>query len=482
MAPKRLRSGLKIIHEFSKRCGFDPATPRTYFRAYAVLSTILLIAPIRTGDLAGYDDASFAYMAKDLLRGTNWIKMRVEHPPLVPLVQAALFYVLGFSDFLAKAPSAFAGVGTVLLVYWLGRRLFGEWYGVLSMLILLSTAYFLKYAARAMTDVPFTFFFLSAICAWWAAEDNPYWYFVSAALVGLAEMTRGLMWLALPCIFVGHLAFSRRRLQLRFAIPALLLASLPITAWYIYQTGAHGSVFWVAHFNWINREVYTPLTPAWRSYTGLFEYAFMLGKSYWPWLPFMAIGVVQAIRHRDDRTMLLVVWVAVVFIFCAVARTRILRYMLPAYPAFSVLATVGVFNILSQAQGAKVMRVISPVLVLIVAAIAINPPVHYHALEIRPLAVAATAASAPSEQLALFDSGAPRWDEASQLQWYGDRFAQVLLSSQELMAWIYGHKTRVFIVDNRTYDRLFLGHLRHYVVRRQGHLVCVLLSSADVPN
>src|SRR5438093_5084474 len=139
-----------------------PIEARGYFVIIAVLSALVLLAPIRRGDLAGYDDASFAYMAKDILRGTNWIKIRVEHPPLVPLMQAALFSVFGLSDFLAKLPSALAGLGTVLLVYWLARRFIDDWHAVVAMLILASTAYFIKYSARAMTDAPFTFFFLGA--------------------------------------------------------------------------------------------------------------------------------------------------------------------------------------------------------------------------------------------------------------------------------------------------------------------------------
>ena len=57
-----------------------------------------------------------------------------------------------------------------------------------------------------------------------------------------------------------------------------------------------------------------------------------------------------------------------------------------------------------------------------VLAIAIRPPVNLHAAETRPIAVAATRATAPSELITLYDDGAPRDDELNQLQWYGDRY------------------------------------------------------------
>ncbi len=43
----------------------------------------------------------------------------MEHPPGFVWMQAAFFSLFGFSDFLAKLPSALCGVGTVLLVFWL---------------------------------------------------------------------------------------------------------------------------------------------------------------------------------------------------------------------------------------------------------------------------------------------------------------------------------------------------------------------------
>jgi hypothetical protein len=62
---------------------------RPYFWIFATLSAILLIAPLRTGDLAGYDDASYAHMAKEVARTGDWSNIRsngypaLEHPPLL---------------------------------------------------------------------------------------------------------------------------------------------------------------------------------------------------------------------------------------------------------------------------------------------------------------------------------------------------------------------------------------------------------------
>jgi len=156
---------------------------RVYFAALAILSAIVMLAPIRTGDLAGYDDARYALVAKDIVLTGNWTDLKsngqpaLEHPPLLPWIQAALFLKFGFSDPIAKLPSALSGIGTVLLVYWLGRKLTGDRFtALLAMFVMATSVYFIKYTARAMTDVPFTFLFLCSICAWVLSEEDPRWY------------------------------------------------------------------------------------------------------------------------------------------------------------------------------------------------------------------------------------------------------------------------------------------------------------------
>ena len=54
---------------------------RRYFPILAILSAILIVAPLRTGDLTGYDDAQYAHMAKDILRTGDWLVLRSNGEP-----------------------------------------------------------------------------------------------------------------------------------------------------------------------------------------------------------------------------------------------------------------------------------------------------------------------------------------------------------------------------------------------------------------
>ncbi len=451
-----------------------------------------MIAPLRTGDLTGYDDAQYAHIAKDILRSGNWIvpqsngEPALENPPMLEWMEASLFAAFGFSDALARLPSALCGLGVILLVYWLARKLTGDsWTGVLAMFVMATSIYFLKYAARGMTDVPFTFFVLCAVCAWMMTEDHPQWVLAVGLCVALAQMTRSLMGLALPAVFALDSIAMRRRAAGRYLVPALVVAYAPLVAWYAYLIHLFGPFMFSVHSAWLRNEVYGALSPAWRRYTGAFEYAWMLAKSYWPWLPLMVAGLVMVVRGRDRRLGVLVWWVAVVFVLCAAARSRVLRYMLPAYPAFAILAALALQRLVPERYWRAGLRIAAPVMAVGVVALAMFPKTHLEAAEIRPIAKIETAAAAPGERVAFYDDGAARFDEDNQLQWYGDRFLLRLFSKEDLLKALRKQRCRVIVMDKRSYVAFVKDQFATEIVGESGHLVCFRLingaAGASIP-
>jgi 4-amino-4-deoxy-L-arabinose transferase-like glycosyltransferase len=459
-----------------------PGSDRWFFWILAVLSAIVLLAPIRTGDLAGYDDARYALVAKHVVISGHWLDIEsnggpaIEHPPLFSWMEAALFVPFGLSDPLAKLPSALCGLGVILLVAWLGRRMSGDPFtGVLAMFVMAGSIYFLKYAARAMTDVPFTFFFLAAVCSWILSDDDPRWLLAAGAFAGLAQLTRAMMGVSIPLLFAIDMLANRRRPPLRYLMAGLVVAFVPPIAWYAQWIYRYGEDFFVRSSSYMNQEVYGSLSPAWRRYTGAFEYIWMVVKSYWPWLPAMVAGMVLVIRRRDPKLRLLILWVAVVYALCAITKSRVLRYMLPAYPAFAILSAIGLLWLLPERYLRNGLRVLMPVLAIGVIVIAIRPPVNMHATETRPIALASTRATAPNEMITFYDDGAPRFDELNQLLWYGDRYFVAILEPGKLPEALQKPETHVFIVDANAFHADVEGRVPNQIIARAGHLVCFRL-------
>jgi hypothetical protein len=252
----------------------------------------------------------------------------------------------------------------------------------------------------------------------------------------------------------------------------LIGAYLPLGAWYACLGHHFGGWFVAVHWTWLRNEVYGPLSPAWRRYTGTLEYAGMLLKSYWPWLPAMIAGIMLVIRGGDRRLWLLVLWPAVIFVLCAMARSRVLRYLLPAYPAFAILAAIGLRNLAGRFLRVG-LRVATPLAALGVLAVAAIPRTHLEAAEVRAMARAATSATPAGERVGFYDGGQPRYDETNQMQWYGDRFLIPLFQREALLEALRSGRVRVVVLDRNTYQAWVAPAIPHQVLAEGGHLLCI---------
>jgi len=456
-------------------------TPRLRFWILAFAAAVLFLGAIRLGDLPGFDDAMYSTQAKNIALHGHWLSPEIrgvpsmEHPPLFVWTQAAFIIALGKSDFVAKLPVALAAFATILLIYWLTRRLLDDVLAAsVAMFVMLATPYFIKYAGHAMTDVPTAFLFLCAMCAWSLAADNPRWYLAAGFFIAMALMVRGLIGLALPAIFLTDLIAKLKRPPLGYLAIALAVAFLPLTAWYAHVLSSYGGRFVAVHQVWLNKEVFGALNPPWRRYTGLPEYLWMLLKSYWPWLPFTIGGIVVVIRERRRPLFILLAWIGTVLLLCAAAKSRVLRYMLPAYPAFAILAAIGILKLLPRRIIDRGMTWAAPLALLAAIAIALFFRPTFHAAETRALAQAERRALPAGTTIGFYDKGDPRQDEANELEWYGDDIPTEPYNSDDLDAALKSGQVRVFTIDRATEATRF-AQIPHEVIAQSGHLVTVRL-------
>ena len=428
-----------------------------------VCFAILLSIPTGKGDLPGYDDALYAHIAKEVYLSGDWLDLKsngypaLEHPPLLPWIEALFFYAFGMSDTVVRIPAAVCGFFTILLVWWLARRLFDEKTAYWAMFAMGTSLYFLKYAAHAMTDVPFAFFFLGAVCCWKLAEDSPRWLLFVGLFTASAQMTRGMMGLALPLIFGFDLLLARRRPAWVWIAVAAMCAFTPPLLWYWHLVGTYGDFYLKVHRQFLAKDIVMP-----NPLTSLL-FVWMLAKSYWPWFPAMLAGLYLT------RNRLLLLWIGFVLSACAVVRNPVLRYLLPAYPAFAIAAGAAVSRV-------KIPIWICPPIAAIAIVVAFALPTHPQADKTKPIAIAATGATKFGERIAFYDEGQPRFDETNQLQWYGNRTYYILETPAALEQAILQNKAKFWIIDQKTKDARFPAAT---VLATAGHLVLCRLDSPE---
>lgn len=439
---------------------FRATTPGAHVFVLAILSAIILFANLHRGDLSGYDDAVYAHEAKIVLQTGDWFTLRLngypdfDKPPLFVWLVALSFKVLGSSDYAAKFPAALFGLATILLVYFLGRRLSGDrWIPVLSMLVLMSTQYFLKYSMHAMTGVPFTFFFTLAIYFYVRSQRDPRYLLMCGAAVGLATMTVSPMGL-FPLGIIGlHLAFTKRfnLLFSRYWAGCLLLSFLLPMIWYVKEYQLYGNEFLVQHFaNLLNHTI--PAQP--KTYAETFawhlEYPILLLKHYWPWLPFMVFGLIgsmkKALTEKAETAALLSLWVLSVVILFSLADSKVLRYILPAFPAFSILAAMTLNSLVARHRKAF-FKWSYAILSMVVLIATVFPNYKVRAGNMRALAPVVKNATTHKQRVLLYTSGEYQWDYRNKLLWYGDRLTWHLLEIGQVVSLLECDSRNVAVIN-----------------------------------
>mgnify|MGYP002780622601 CR=1 FL=1 len=268
------------------------------FRDYAVLlaATALLTLPnLGVPSLWDMDEGVNAECTREMLESGTWVvptfnwELRTAKPIMLYWIQRPSFLLFGPTEVAARLPSALLGMGTVLLVYELARRMFDRGTGLLSGLVLASAIQFCMLSHAATPDAPLIFFTVLTLAMVWVlmeprplllpppgrgegrgggrfgVEDPPHpnpppqggrgqekrnWLVWPAIPCGLAVLTKGPVGLAVPgMIVLAYLAWNRElgRVWDRRLIWGGLLWAAVAVPWYVLVTsetrGAYASAF-----------------------------------------------------------------------------------------------------------------------------------------------------------------------------------------------------------------------------------------------
>jgi 4-amino-4-deoxy-L-arabinose transferase-like glycosyltransferase len=434
----------------------------------AALSAVILFANLHRGDLSGYDDAAFAHEGKQVVLSGDWFEVRLngylnfDKPPLFVWCEAASMKTFGISDFAAKFPAALFGLGTILLVYFIAREMTDRfWLPIIAMFVMATTQYFMKYSTHAMSDVPFTFFFALAMLSYLKGRKQQKYLLLCGVATGLANLTRSPMgWFPLV-IIVLHLMVIRQSylLQSKYLIACFLVAMLLPMIWYWSEYQRYGGKFLSEHFaNLINHAVSQQKRGAAQLALGFLEYPYLLLKLYWPWLPFMLIGFVmqfrKMLREREAAASLLVIWVLCLLLPFSLADSKVLRYVLAAFPAFSILSAIVLDKYVPS--NLKLISIAATYWLICVGVLTMLalPSYRLRAQDMRILAPVAEAATLPDQRIVLYNFGERRWDYLNQMIWYGNRLCEQTEDLNKVRSKLELDRKTVVIMDKSAVARL----------------------------
>jgi 4-amino-4-deoxy-L-arabinose transferase-like glycosyltransferase len=293
----------------------------------------------------------FLDAAKGMVETGDWVVPQYEGKPffdkpvLSYWLMAAAMEAVGTTPGAARLVPVLASAGVLLAVAWLGALLFDRRTGLVSALVLATTLAFLSFARVAMSDMLLTLWTTTAaalgVLAW--RPRPPAWAVPAlGAVLGLGFATKGPVALVVAGAALLLLLWEHRRRPIPWgplprALGLLAFAVLGL-GWFALVWGRLGTEPLVYFFFRENLERFA-------------GEAYDVGRPFWfyppayfaeglPWSPFLPIALWRLLRSGDEeasRARFLALWVAIVLVALSLSRGKIDYYLLPVYPALSLL-------------------------------------------------------------------------------------------------------------------------------------------------
>lgn len=336
------------------------------------LATLLLVFEAGRAPLLEPDEGRYAEIPREMLASGDFVTPRLngvryfEKPPLLYWSVALSFRLFGESETAARLPVKLAALGLVAATFLFARRRFGERTALLSAFIVASSLLVSGLARNLLIDpllalaVTGTVFALAAF----AEHDEQgnaggvsraRWLVAVSAAAGV--LLKGPVALLLPGVpFLVFLVLTGRlRSATRLLAPAPLLAFLLATVpWHVLvalrNPGFVDFYVWDQHvlrfLTSRHERTGSPLYFVAVLLAGLLPWTAFLGrmKEVWP-------GRSRSAWRSSGATGYLFLFVAFTFLFFSVSKSKLIPYVLPAWPALGVLLGAGIDR--AAARGAR---------------------------------------------------------------------------------------------------------------------------------
>ena len=335
-----------------------PSNPKTTLALSLGLllftAAVLFFAGLGRLPLFEPDEGRNAEVGREMLASGDWITPHyngfayLDKPAVHFWMVAAAMKIFGVSEGAARLPSAMMGVATLLLAWFLARRMFGDSAGLRAGIIFAACPLALALAREVIFDMTLTFFVTLAMVAFWLAEESgsrkPWFDAMMFAAMGVAVITKGFVGIIIPliAILIYQVACGEGRNFLRrrwgWGLLAFLAAALP---WFIAVSARNPDfpryAFW-------NESLKRFASGAAHRGGGILYYLPVFLGGFFPWSLFLLLAAWNRLRRwRELRQeagrpiLFLLCWAAWVFVFFTLSHSKLPTYFLPAIVPLSIL-------------------------------------------------------------------------------------------------------------------------------------------------
>jgi 4-amino-4-deoxy-L-arabinose transferase-like glycosyltransferase len=321
----------------------------------AVLAFTAIVVGIDNMDrpLANPDEGRYSEISREMAASGDWVTPRLngikyfEKPPLQYWASAIAFRLFGENEYAARLYITLAGFGTVALIGFLGKRLWGLDMALASMLALACSPYFMALGGIVTLDMGLTLWTTATLFAFLRAEaarDRPAtqrrWMLCAWAAMALAVLSKGLVGI----IFAGAAIFIvivlRRDLKVLerlHLVPGLLVFFAIAAPWFVAISMANEEF---AQFFFIHEHFARFLTRAHRRVEPFWYFLPIVGAGFLLWMFALPAAILRAWREEAGRDFqplrIAILWAAFVVLFFSASGSKLPTYILPAFPPLAL--------------------------------------------------------------------------------------------------------------------------------------------------
>lgn len=338
------------------------------FLSLSLFASGFLFLGLGTAPLIDWDENIYAEASRQMVERQDYLNIYIndhpfaEKPPFFFWEQSLSYHIFGVSEFAARFPSALAGVLSVWICFFVGRKLHSFQLGMLWGGIYLTGFLPALLARSAVIDHTFNFFIMLSTYSLYLydvhygqsfslAEMAPkkkhmrYWGFLTLAslAMGFGVLTKGPLGGVIPLVGYGvYKWFCRRpRISWFHFCYCGLLSLVVALSWYLVNGWIYGFRFIVEFIQFQQSLFSKPL----EGHHGPFYYHFVVAVvGLFPWTPFLFIFKRKHFsqEHPHIRPLLLIGlgWVVFVLILFSIVTTKLPHYSASLYIPLSFVVAL----------------------------------------------------------------------------------------------------------------------------------------------
>jgi 4-amino-4-deoxy-L-arabinose transferase len=326
-------------------------------KSYIVIIGIFLlfyILPLGIRPIIIPDESRYAEISREMIDSGDWIVPRLnglryfEKPVMGYWLNALSIKLFGENAFAVRFPSAAATGLSAFMVFLLIRRFSGETAAAtLAALIFLTSFIVFGVGTFNILDSMLAMFVTASMTSFFFAHNGDsfkknVFLLLFGVFCALAFLTKGFLAFVIPVVAIVPFMIWEGRFKALFIICWLpiITATLVVIPWAV-MVHFKAPDFW--NFFVFNEHIKRFLSSGAQHHESFWYYIYLFPAAALPWtclFPAAILGLKKT-GIKTSITRFAICWFFFPFLFFSVSKGKILTYILPCFPPFAMLMSIG---------------------------------------------------------------------------------------------------------------------------------------------